>query len=122
MMIGNIIYCNDFSNLYVGGGDLPCRHGEAAFYFVSQAQHTGVSHATSSLVGFGLIYPRRYNAGFGGFLLEHRGNLCCAPSECRDVDGVKASTVELVAGHLRKACHHISNRLLTFIPQRYSCH
>jgi hypothetical protein len=47
------------------GGDLPCRHGEAAFYLVSVAQHTGVSsrsstvegYVTVSSVSFGLFCP-----------------------------------------------------------------
>ncbi len=46
------------------GGDLPCRHGEAAFYLVSLAQHTGVSSGSSTaegchriISGFGLFYP-----------------------------------------------------------------
>jgi hypothetical protein len=47
------------------GGDLPCRHGEAAFYLVSLAQHTGVNsgsstaegYVTLSLVSFGHFCP-----------------------------------------------------------------
>ena len=46
------------------GGDLPCRHGEAAFYLVSLAQNTGVSSGSSTaegchriISGFGLFYP-----------------------------------------------------------------
>ncbi len=46
------------------GGDLPCRHGEAAFYLVSLAQHTGVSSGSSTaegchriISGFGFFHP-----------------------------------------------------------------
>jgi hypothetical protein len=34
------------------GGDLPCRHGEAAFLLVSLAQHTAVSSGSSTAEGF----------------------------------------------------------------------
>jgi hypothetical protein len=51
------------------GGDLHCRHGEAALNVVSLAQHTGVSSRSSTVEGFvtissvsfGLIYPCGYN-------------------------------------------------------------
>jgi hypothetical protein len=37
------------------GGDLPCRHGEAALFLVSLAQHTGVSSGSSTAEGFDTI-------------------------------------------------------------------
>jgi hypothetical protein len=46
--------------------------------------------------------------------LEHRGDLCCAPSECHNEAGVKVINAQLVTGHLpRRVYHRIYSRLLT---------
>jgi hypothetical protein len=53
-------------SFYILGGDLPCRHGAAALFLVSLAQHTGVSSGSSTGEGFVTIS----SVSFGLFTLD----------------------------------------------------